>query len=693
MAAQIVDEEIIYIDSNGFIRVLDTTQAGEVLIDWVSDEGGFIDFATGDFNADGDYEIVGIKGSGADGKLVVYDPVVSSRNVSTVTETPNGVPWKKLAEIGIGFKPLIVGAGNLDTGIEGDEIIFAYETGFNFSEVRVIKGNAVTPDGTGWLQHIPSVGRGVEFNRTWDTVTVGEITGSGTDEVIFTDATIIENNTKSRLAAYRVDDDSLQRKAPFFSQQSSSNSWRGTAIGHVTKGGNQDVVAIRKTSDNGPANIIIYQYFANKDPKLSEDDADDLIFINPRPARVMLADITGQVDGTRDKEAFFLRSVNNNADAIRLTVVNRGSDRVNKDDIEQKLDADNGWQRGAGGDVDGDGKDELIIMRPDKIRIYNDPIRTMNDTFEAVVATNNRSIRTADLDKNGIASGLEFETTVTGLENGVASGSKVTARIQLTANQQVVPFTVQIPNQPDWIKNLSPTSGVTSSTINFEVDATDLLPSTRSINVVIQTSSQDVVNAPLTLNIPIEILPAAIEVVPDNVVFTAPLCASTTISLTKELDIQGTDGISYTAVLAPVPVFAAAQLSLDGPILGGRLDADGLLELRDGKGNRTEMQVPAQPEVTSSSVNVDWESAVPWIPARSADANIRDTLTLTVDASKLVTTTTGTATLINGRSIAEAMLILIADPRAGRAPDNVRAVPVTFFCAQSQIFLPITTRS
>ena len=76
--AQTIDDEIVYIDGAGVIRVLDTNQAGTKLIQWFSDEDGFYDFALGDVNNDGDQEIIGIKGTGAAGKLVVYDPVVNS---------------------------------------------------------------------------------------------------------------------------------------------------------------------------------------------------------------------------------------------------------------------------------------------------------------------------------------------------------------------------------------------------------------------------------------------------------------------------------------------------------------------------------------------------------------------------------------------------------------------------------------
>lgn len=72
-------EEIVFIDPNGFIRVFDPiTPAGGVAVDWVSPEGGWRSFALGDFDVNGDKEIVAIKGNNnTDSKLVIWDPVVA----------------------------------------------------------------------------------------------------------------------------------------------------------------------------------------------------------------------------------------------------------------------------------------------------------------------------------------------------------------------------------------------------------------------------------------------------------------------------------------------------------------------------------------------------------------------------------------------------------------------------------------
>ncbi|MCB0064301.1 MAG: hypothetical protein KDE19_19390, partial [Caldilineaceae bacterium] len=113
------DEEIIYIDNNGMIRVLDTLQSsGSPVVDWTSPTGGWSNFALGDVNNDGDEEIVAVRstGNGA-GQLTVFDPVVADGSFDA--QTPNGIPWATLYTRDIPGNPKLVATGKLDPNLPG----------------------------------------------------------------------------------------------------------------------------------------------------------------------------------------------------------------------------------------------------------------------------------------------------------------------------------------------------------------------------------------------------------------------------------------------------------------------------------------------------------------------------------------------------------------------------------------------
>jgi len=117
-----IDEEIVYLDADGVIRILDSTVAAHGEITWSSPEDGFSDFTLGDFNADGDLEIAAIRNQALDGEIIIYDPVMSSASGSP-DGWINDIPWKKLATIDAPNDLILIEAGEFDDGVQGDEIL------------------------------------------------------------------------------------------------------------------------------------------------------------------------------------------------------------------------------------------------------------------------------------------------------------------------------------------------------------------------------------------------------------------------------------------------------------------------------------------------------------------------------------------------------------------------------------------
>lgn len=435
------NDEIIFIDFYGHIHVLDTTVLGEKQVEWYSPDHSFRNIAVGDVNNDGDYEIIAIKGEGGEGKLVVYDPVVNSAAV-TADGTINDIPWKTLHERLVGGTPTFVEAGNLITATPGDEIIYGVDIGGGRSRLVILSAADGEPRGNQWTEQ-----RSEEFDRIWKHIAVGELLEGGPEEIVLIDHT--EGN--SRIAVYRLDDESLQERAPLFRENDADKLWQRAVIGQIYAGGTGEIAVIRETPFGvpcpnfnecprwtGPDNAFIFQYDVNNrdDPgdafldidqaENPNQDLDDGFFFWPKPQRIFLADI----NGSGDDELFFLRSTpNSNQRVQQLLGRNRGNDTLgnlvvvtnvqsvdgdeNRLVIEQNLATNNllPGAAGAGGDVDGDGKDEIVIIRKNQIVVYHEPdVNFATTRQDNLVSTDGRNLKIADLDKNG------FEAAPTGAQ-------------------------------------------------------------------------------------------------------------------------------------------------------------------------------------------------------------------------------------------------------------------------------------
>lgn len=681
------DEELVYIDSIGRIKVFDVEQAGDIRVTWESPETGFVDLALGDFNDDGDDEIVAIRGIGAAGELIVYDPVLNSTTIPAVNAGTAEIPWAELYRQTIGFTPTVVGTGELDQGIPGDEILFGYETGATTSEIVVIKGNSLTPDGTGWLKHIPSdTRRGVVFPHIWETVSIDNLNNSGTDEVVLTTSSFAP---KSYLQIYRLDNSGLDVGVSAVDINSSKLSWRGTTTGNVRDDATPELITFRKATGNsvGSATVFISRFAGSS---LEEEEGDAEVF-NPQPKDAFTADI----NGNGDEEIFFLRNVSGNDAGIRLIARNRGTDTIDSDKTELSLDADNRWNVGVGVDVDGNNIDEIALMQTNGIRIYKfepsgDKHLKLYRNDEAV-PTNSATIVAGNLDAIGYSAGASVDYTISGLENGVPAGEASTAfLVQIsTTSATGVPYQVSMASRPAWVTGFGARSGLIDPTnganLTITVDSRGLAPGNYSLDVVLTTSGADIVNSPLSIPIEIEVSPALLQVNPGSLSFVYSNCQSpeTLTSTSLPLTIGGTDGVRFTAVVTEVPNLVAAQEALTGDFWTGELNDANELALRDGWGNATSIQtrtttgdVSAAAQESSAPDAADWLVVTPDFGTADATVNV------TILPSALPTTTTS----------AEALLILVGDSTTGSTPDNVRFVPIHFLCASTDVYLPLIAR-
>lgn len=631
------DGEIVYLDNTGVIRILDLLQSGSAKVDWVSPTGGWENIALGDVNNDGDKEIISIKDTSGVTTLTVWDPVVA--NGAFDAKTPNGIPWAKLYERTDQGNQQVLGTGRLDPNLPGDHIAYVLEINSNLQRLIVLKPTSATPNGREWTTHFTR-----DFNEQWETISIGNVDNTGADEIALVD------REQGRLSVYRADGTS----GAILNRTGTDRPYRVGLIAQFDGNRGKDVIAIR----NGE---LLPSYFVIKyeDGSFSEIKSEAF---NPSPRFAFAADIND--DGK--EEIVMLRQSSATGNVVRLIV--RGDDQSKVPvELEQFLDKDNGYTSGAGGDVDGDGRDEIIIMRDNNIRVYENPER--NASFRDYgFQTNKDSILIGDLDRNGFRIGNILSSSISTIEETLQIGvGGVTKQFELrNATDGTVPisYKIEVEGNPTWL-SVNPTFGNTPAFVSYQANALNLAAGDYTTRIRITSDNTSVINQPFFITVKLKVTPALLEPRPSGLAFSY-LASQQPVTLTQIVSIFGTDGVRYTAAVASVPAVQSAAASLTGEITNGYLAEDGRMIVQDAAGNE--------------AVLAQDNAAVSWLTVSPAEGVVPGNLTLTALSSNQT------------NNFDQAYIVIIGDARTGQPPQNVRLVPITILRATSQIFIPSAFR-
>lgn len=547
--------EIVYLDGDGYVRVLDpvlpNVPADPHPVLWYSpaEDGTWHDLAVGDFNGDGDDEIVAVRRSASLGfNLAIYDPVVAPNAALTpdqVRSVANSqIPWRTLYTTTVPGEILLVAAGNFDPNTAGHEIWFAYRTdsGYQMEIIRRVPGDS---DGTRWESYAS-----MSTRVRWRRAHAGNIDNQGADELALT-------GEGGVLHVYRVDGGNF---VSLFERASLDRPWVDAAIGRFHGAPTAEVAAVRST------NIELPRFFTFiYDPSLPENFRDGYSeFFAPSPRRVFFADI----NGNGDEEILLLRGTlaapppptPTAAPRPHLIMRNRGGDQLNL--FEVILDADGGYQAGVGADVDGDGRDEIIVARNNKIRIFVQP-EVNASAVDFDLSTNSSTLYAGNLDSLGF---LRFPELVASpdaiLDVQVVPGSGGPVRLATALSVQNplvnVPadyeFVVSIPGNPPWLV-VSPLAGRLPATLDIEIVGDGLQPLDRLEATIVVT----VVDGEQFTQ-PVAYIPVQVRVLPGlsprpGVAWAfAPCDPAPTESepIVVEIAIEGLIGVPFSAQLNPV---------------------------------------------------------------------------------------------------------------------------------------------
>ena len=651
--------ELVYVDGNGVIRVLDLAFSGQQ-VQWFSPSDDWRSIALGDFDNDGDKEIVGVRGtpnSSTAPELTIFDPVVARGGV-VPGQSINGIPWKQLFNLPLPSRPALVFAGNFDPNVPGDEIgivrapVAADDPDSDDqSTVVIYKQTSATPDGTAWVVHQLRT-----FGENWERVAVGNLDRSGGDDVAFVD------EDEGKFTVYQPDANFRKVDGP---GGSDSRPYKDVTFGQYLRGGNQEILAVRE--GNGSDSFLIWE-FNSSSVSLSNDKGDRF---DPGPRFIFAGNINGSND---DDEAIMLRRCDGSCK--RLIVRGDGGDGIIQDFVDGlRLDDDSGWRAGVAADVDGDEREEIVIIRDNKIRWYPDA-HTSTNSIDYDLTTDRQNIVAGDLDRNGFVSGPVFGATPGQVQETAYLGFTRSGIIKfqnISTNDAVAYSAVTNAN---WL-TVNPSAGTapgansTPLDITYQIDTATLQPGQRYTGTI-TFSGANVANAPFVVPVHVDVQLPPFGATPDEVTAFYYPCIDPLAEQNLAMRISGVPGKPFKAWVLDPLVTAALQ----GDFFLGDETEGGLL-LTD----RTGAQVVI-PTVSAAAVdNAGWTSEVPWVSAVSSLTNtLPTTLTLTISPT------------LRTADFQQAILLLQSTDPINVGQRIYSAHDVLLACAARPVWLPIIGR-
>jgi len=479
------DDELVFLESNGRIKVIDPyVPSGYEEVSWQSDTTGWTAVTVGDFNGDGDDEILATKGNLA--KL--FDPVVQPGQVEVDAQwtIDSAYEWYDMA------------TGDID-GDGRDEIVLLRSDdapGNIKSHVLVYDGNAA---GTSW-----TLVKDMVHGTRWLDVELGDVTADGRDDLALVRNG--EEGAKDRLLKILnpADWSILHEKGYTF-------DWLELELINTHKVSGADKVEIVLSREDVLGywdSVLVFRWAGGT---ALQDVWGGTFF--PYFTDIEGADLNG--DG--DEELVMYR---NRTDVeITLTSLNIAGVAMRTFEPTGANSPYGGWLDLEAGDLEGDGRDEVILVRPSKYRVYDMP--EASDHFYEVGGSFKGDFAVGNVDGPGIAAGPTLgvsPTTLTFTFEGFNPPAQP-VYISNTGQGDEFTWTATVTQGADWL-SVNPTSGITPATLNVSVDGTLLSTGTYQGQIRID-AEEGVGDSPQYVDVTLEVtvVQPRLGVVPDALTF------------------------------------------------------------------------------------------------------------------------------------------------------------------------------
>lgn len=508
-------DELVIITGDGRLRAVDPfTPPGFVPVAWESPVNGFTDVTTGDLNGDGSAEVVGLRG----GEAVVYDPVPrpgEPDTARTFTATPGQV-WRNVV------------TGDLD-GDGADELILVESSSATGLAIQMYAFKFTAS--TGWNQTFSG-----GYGAVWQSLVTGDVMGNGRDQVIATR----NPGTNHQILIFNPADNWR-----VIHERTYSFPWVSLAVGNAQNdAANKDEIVTTRSGVLGTlASLLIFRWVAGSTDL--QDVAGNTYF--PEFRWSALAD----VNGSGVKDVFLLRPGRAGGESIvALTNFRVGSAPPV---AFNELSGQDKWNGIRAGDLDADGRDEVIVMSANEYLVYNQPETNTTAVSFPGSYSNTGRFAVGNLDGSGFTAGPALGVSPLSVTLNLQAGQNASQVINITnIGVGTLTWTATVVDGAGWL-SLSPASGTAPSAPQLLVNTAGVAPGSYVGRVRIDGGG-GAANSPQIIAVNLTVTAPQFAVQPTRVswIYTPPANPGVrTVTLTGQ-------NVAWHAGLVPMPV--AAQI-------------------------------------------------------------------------------------------------------------------------------------
>ena len=323
------DDEVIVITSAGQLRVDDPyTPPGYKPVSWNSgSDTGWTVVAGGDFNGDGDAELVAARGS----FVKVFDPIVQ----------PGRAPVAFTVDLGSQRNVRLLSTGDFDADGKDEFAVVNYVPGGSIQAALQIFDGVANATAGEWIQR-----NYAEYAIMFQDIGVGDFNADGADDLV-----LVRNPSQQSklMMAWNV------RNWSSIAQQGFNFSWLAVAGGNMSSAtAGDEIVASRGDVLATLVSALIFRVSGSS-------FVDMLPNSNYKFYPYFTSVATGDLNGDADDEMLLLRD-SGAASGTSLIMRNPFGAAMRDFQVAGIGGGTTAWRLVRTGDVDGDGLDEVVII-------------------------------------------------------------------------------------------------------------------------------------------------------------------------------------------------------------------------------------------------------------------------------------------------------------------------------------------